>query len=113
MCQRQSLTAIQWNLTGGAEFRRYTFKRGAFHAQRPTGSVIAPERDRHRFTFSPDSQAVLSGRHGGMIRPSDGRDTHRFGDRREALYRAMQAASIIGNAWTLSPDNNDLFLPNE
>ncbi|MDP6717719.1 MAG: hypothetical protein QGF59_03655 [Pirellulaceae bacterium] len=43
--------------------------------------ATAPEKSPHRFAFSPDGQAFLSGPYGGIIRlVSTGQDVKRFGD---------------------------------
>jgi WD40 repeat protein len=74
---------VFWEPSSGAEVRRYTFEKGAFHTyrMRATEELVAPERDPARFVFAPDGQAFLAGPHGGIIREiANGQDTHRFGD---------------------------------
>jgi WD40 repeat protein len=74
---------VFWDRLSGREVRRYTFKQGNIHAYhvRKGGQAIAPERSPHRFVFSPDGQAFLSGPYGGIVRlVSTGQDIKRFGN---------------------------------
>ncbi|MDP6469233.1 MAG: hypothetical protein QF918_15900, partial [Pirellulaceae bacterium] len=62
---------------------RFTFKQGDLHSYhaRSDAMATAPEKSPHRFAFSPDGQAFLSGPYGGIIRlVSTGQDVKRFGD---------------------------------
>jgi len=74
---------VFWDRQSGREVRRYTFKQGSVHAYhvRKGALEIAPETSPHRFVFSPDGQAFLSGPYGGIIRlVSTGQDIKRFGN---------------------------------
>ena len=80
---QQNSDVVFWNRQNGREVRRFTFKQGDLHSYhaRSDAMAIAPEKSPHRFVFSPDGQAFLSGPYGGIIRlVSTGQDVKRFGD---------------------------------
>lgn len=74
---------VFWDLSTGEEVARYTFEKGGFHTYhtRDRDERIKPEKDPHRFAFSPDGTTFLSGPYGGIIRVvATGQDTKRYGE---------------------------------
>ena len=65
------------------ELHRWTYKQGSIHThlRRDAEEKERPEKDPHRFGFSPDGTSFVAGCHGALIRVVDtGQILRQFGD---------------------------------
>ncbi len=81
-CQENG-DVIIWDARTAQELHRYTFEKGALRTYylRGDGDLVRPEKNPTRFAFLPDSNSILAGCYGGIIRSVDsGQELKRFGD---------------------------------
>lgn len=81
-CQENG-DVIIWDARTAQELHRYTFEKGALRTYYPRGDkdLVRPEKNPTRFAFLPDSNSLMAGCYGGIIRSVEsGQELKRFGD---------------------------------
>jgi hypothetical protein len=81
-CQENGDVVI-WDARTAQELHRYTFEKGGLRTyfSRGDNDLIRPEKNPTRFAFLPDSNSIMAGCYGGIIRAVEsGQELKRFGD---------------------------------